>query len=49
MSHQWLDDRVKTQVRLFADNYLLYRQIKGQEDHKIVQNDLNELEIWTAK
>ena len=40
---------VKSQVRLFADECLLYRQIKNQNDHLILQNDLNELEKWAAK
>ena len=44
-----LPDTVKSQVRLFADDCLLYRQIKNQNDHLILQNDLNELEKWAAK
>ena len=31
---------VKSQVRLFADNCLLYRNIESQQDHVILQNDL---------
>ena len=44
-----LPDSVKSQVRLFADDCLIYRQIKNQKDHQILQNDLKELEIWAAK
>ena len=44
-----LPDTVKSQVRLFADDCLLYRQIKSQTDHSILQNDLIELEKWAAK
>ena len=44
-----LSDSVKSQVRLFADDCLIYRQIKPQKDHQILQNDLKELEIWAAK
>ena len=38
-----LPDTVKSQVRLFADDCLLYRQIKSQTDHTTLQNDLIEL------
>ena len=44
-----LPDCVKSQVRLFADDCLIYRQIKTQKDHQILQNDLKELENWAAK
>ena len=44
-----LPDTVKSQVRLFADDCLLFRQIKSQTDHSILQNDLIELEKWAAK
>ena len=42
-------DCVKSQVRLFADGCLIYRQVKTQKDHKILQNDLKELENGAAK
>ena len=41
-----LPNRVKSQVRMFTDDCLLYRQIKSEEDHNILQNDLAELEQW---
>ena len=44
-----LPDTVKCQVQLFADDCLLYRQIKSQNDHTTLQNDLNELEKWATK
>ena len=44
-----LPDCVKSQVRLFADDCLIYPQIKTQKDHQILQNDLKELEKWAAK
>ena len=44
-----LPDCVKSQVRLFADDCLIYREIKTQKDHQILQNDLKELENWAAK
>lgn len=41
-----LPDSVRSQVRLFADDCLLYREIQTQDDHNILQNDLRELETW---
>ena len=32
--------------RLFADNCILYRDIKSDEDAQILQEDLNKLAIW---
>ena len=40
---------VSSQVRLFADDCLLYRTIKSQEDHTILQQDLIELEKGASK
>ena len=40
---------VKSQVRLFADDCLLYREINNQADHHTLQNDLNQLETWADK
>ena len=36
-----------TQVRMFADDCLVYRQIKKQQDHIQLQNDLHALESWS--
>ena len=41
-----LPDSVKSTVRLFADDCLLYRQIKSREDHISLQYDLQNLETW---
>ena len=41
-----LPECVKSQVRLFADDCLLYRTIRSFQDHIALQNDLNELETW---
>jgi hypothetical protein len=41
-----LQDAVKSIVRLFADDCLLYRNIKTERDHTILQQDLAILEIW---
>ena len=40
---------MKSQVRLFANDCLLYRQIKNREDHILLQNDLTCLEEWAHK
>ena len=41
-----LPDVVNSSVRLFADDCLLYRNIKTERDHTILQQDLANLEIW---
>ena len=44
-----LPDAVTSSVRLFADDCLLYRNIKHQEDHLKLQKDLENLEHWATK
>jgi hypothetical protein len=44
-----LPDCVNSSVRLFADNCLLYRTIKKEEDHLTLQADLKHLEGWANK
>jgi hypothetical protein len=39
---------VKSQVRLFADDALLYRRIESPEDQKQLQEDLASLEQWAS-
>ena len=41
-----LPDSVKSTVRLFADDCLLYREIRSFQDHLTLQADLNNLEKW---
>ena len=43
-----LPDSVKSNVRLFVDDCLLYRTIKTQEDHYKLQYDLSALEKWAS-
>ena len=38
-----------TQLRLFADDSLLYRTIKTPKDADLLQNDLNKLQIWEKR
>ena len=41
-----LPDHVTSSVRLFADDCLLYRQIKSENDQQELQKDLSNLETW---
>ena len=41
-----LPDSVRSSVRLVADDCLLYRNIRTQQDHTILQEDLQKLEVW---
>jgi len=38
-----------TEIRLFADDSLLYRKIKNINDTVILQNDLDQLQLWEQK
>ena len=44
-----LPECVKSQVRLFTDDFLFYYQKKNGEDHILLQNDLTCLEEWAQK
>jgi hypothetical protein len=41
-----LPNSVKSHVRLFADDCLLYRDINSFTDHQALQHDLKQLEAW---
>ncbi|MCG8077787.1 MAG: reverse transcriptase family protein, partial [Candidatus Thiodiazotropha taylori] len=41
-----LPDSVRSKVRLFADDCVLYRCIKSQEDTAVLQEDLDRLAAW---
>lgn len=41
-----LPDGIRSSVRLFADDCVLYRNIYSQDDADILQNDLNKLALW---
>ena len=41
-----LPDNIRSSVRLFADDCVLYRNIKSQLDCQILQDDLNRLAKW---
>jgi hypothetical protein len=42
-------DSVTSSVHLFADDCLLYRTIKQEDDHQALQKDLKNLEEWANK
>ena len=39
---------VKSQIRLFADDCLLYRVVQSMKDQQVIQNDLEALERWAS-
>ena len=41
-----LPERVTSQIRLLADDCLLYRPINSPQDHQTLQQDLDNLQIW---
>ena len=41
-----LPDTIDSQVRLFADDTVLYRTIKSDTDHHRLQTDLDKLSDW---
>lgn len=44
-----LPTSVNSKVRLFADDCLLYREIRSFQDHLTLQSDLQKLELWAKK
>ena len=38
--------RIKSSIRLFADDCLLYKRIESPKDANDLQQDLNELLLW---
>ena len=44
-----LPERVTSQIRLFADDCLLYRAINTANDHLRLQQDLNNLQTWAQE
>ena len=44
-----LTDKIKSTVRLFADDCVLYRNIHSLQDCLILQDDLDSLGLWEAE
>ena len=41
-----LPENIRSSVRLFADDFVLYRNVKSPNDRQILQDDLNSLAQW---
>ena len=41
-----LPDNINSTVRFFADDCVLYRNIRGSEDQQLLQDDLEKLALW---
>ena len=39
-----MSDKIRSSLRLYADDALLYREIHSPEDSKILQEDINRLQ-----
>jgi hypothetical protein len=44
-----LPDKLNSSVRLFADDCVIYREIRNDHDAEILQDDLNTLSLWEQK
>ena len=44
-----INENIKSSIRLFADDSIIYRQINSNIDHQILQTDLIKLEKWPDK
>ena len=43
-----LPETVTSQIYIFADDTKIYSQIKNEEDHQALQEDLNRLQTWSS-
>ena len=43
------DNTITSQIKLFADDSVLCRNIRNQNDHVILQNDLDTISSWANK
>jgi len=41
-----MPDKIRSSLRLYTDDALLYREIHSPEDSKILQEDINRLQEW---
>ena len=42
-----INDHIKSKIKLFADDSIVYREIWSPEDHNILQQDLDTLAEWS--
>ena len=43
-----IQEQIQSTMRLFADDSIVYREIRSPEDHKILQQDLDSLADWSS-
>ena len=44
-----INEHIQSNIKLFADDSIVYREIKTADDQQILQNDLNTLTEWSNK
>ena len=44
-----INGNIKSSIRLFADDSIIYRNISSKTDHEILQTDLSQLQTWSDK
>ena len=44
-----INNAITSQITLFADDSVLYRNIRNQNDQVILQNDLDTISSWVEK
>ena len=44
-----ISENIKSQIRLFADDGIIYREINNDQDHVTLQEDLDNLNNWANK
>ena len=44
-----INNATKSQIKLFSDDSVLYRNIRSQNDQVILQNDLDTISSWAEK
>ena len=44
-----INNAIKSQIKLFADDSVLYRNIRSQNDQVVLQNDLDTISSWAEK
>ena len=44
-----INGNIKSSIRLFADDSIIYRKLSSKSDHEMLQTDLNQLQTWSDK
>ena len=44
-----INNSITSQIKLFSDDSVLYRNIRNQNDQVILQNDLDTISSWSEK